>query len=98
MSESKVPLLPLPAAYWIGNNTELAIHSLREWARSYGDARAAEARRLALLEAAEFVANLYSDEGEEDDDISRGEMAAIADAAGRLRDLADEASPKSVSG
>ena len=88
MSESKVPLPEPP------NDDPLRyVDGYKEEAlRSYGDARAAEARRLALLEAANEC-----DEIARDTNVNvPGPFSAI-DCASRLRALADAVNPPSAS-
>ena len=81
MSESKVPLPDHPEP-WAFKWTSLELDSITR----YGDARASEARRLALLEAAELAATATNDS-----DYLVDPDEFIAD---RLRALADEASRK----
>lgn len=93
MSESKVPLPPFDGnlVWWDQQSTRHFSAGVgaykKDTLQAYGDARAAEARRLALLEAADIA----------DQSLVTG-SPALWSIGGRLRALADEASPESVSG
>lgn len=64
---------------------------VQDTVRRYGDARAAEARRLALLEAAKVCYDM----AHEPSNCVRGDQLKCYE---RLRALADDASPKQVIG